>query len=152
MLDAIKAFYEEHIAPSSRDSHKDEEHRLRVAVAALLAEVVRMDEAITEAERTQVLASIAGKFDLDPAEAGELIALAEEEAKAATDFYQFTSQINRAFSPAQKVRLIEHMWRVAYADGTLHKYEDHLIRKVAELIYVPHKQFIATKLRVRGDG
>lgn len=141
-------FFEEHIALRSRDSPQDEEHRLRVAVAALLTEVLRMDEEIAESERAEVLFSIAERFHLDPAEAREITALAEEEAQAATDLYQFTSQINRAFSPAQKVKLIEEMWRVAYADGTLHKYEDHLIRKVAELIHVPHKQFIVTKLRV----
>ncbi|MGQ0656799.1 MAG: TerB family tellurite resistance protein [Chromatiales bacterium] len=151
MLDAIKAFFEEHIAPSSRDSQQDEEHRLRLAVAALLAEVVRMDENIAEDERAQVLKSIAQKFALDAGKAKELLSLAEAEAHEATDLYQFTSQINRAYSPEQKVRLIEHMWRVAYADGTLHKYEDHLIRKVAELIYVPHKEFIAAKLRVQPD-
>ncbi|MGH8590291.1 MAG: TerB family tellurite resistance protein [Gammaproteobacteria bacterium] len=152
MLDAIKAFYEEHIAPASRDTQAEEEHRLRVAVAALLAEVVRMDEEIAGGERAQVLASIGEKFDLDPGEARELVALAEEEARAATDFYQFTSQINRAFSPARKRKLIEHMWRVAYADGTLHKYEDHLVRKVADLIHVPHETFIVTKLRVQGGS
>lgn len=114
----------------------------------MLAEVLRMDEEIAESERAQVLNSIVERFDLEPSEAREIIALAEDEAQAATDLYQFTSQINRAFSPAQKVKLIEEMWRVAYADGTLHKYEDHLIRKIAELIHVTHKQFITTKLRV----
>ncbi|MGH8606655.1 MAG: TerB family tellurite resistance protein [Gammaproteobacteria bacterium] len=152
MLNAIKTFFEEHITPGRSDSQQDEEHRLQVAVAAVLAEVVRMDEQIAEGERAQVLASIAEKFDLDAEEAEAVTTLAEEEAKAATDFYQFTSQIKRAFSPEQKVKLIEHMWRVAYADGTLHKYEDHLIRKIAELIYVPHKELIAAKLRVQPDG
>jgi uncharacterized tellurite resistance protein B-like protein len=151
MLDAIKAFFEEHIALGGSDAPQDQEHRLRVAVAALLTEVVHMDEEIAEAERAQVLASIAEKFDLNAKEAADLMALAEEEAGAATDCYQFTSQINLAFSSAQKVKLIEHLWRVAYADGTLHKYEEHLIRKLADLLHVPHKSFIATKLRVRGD-
>lgn len=152
MLDAIKAFFEEHIALRGPDTPQDQEHRLRVAVAALLTEVVRMDEEIAEVERAQVLASIAEKFELDAKEAAELMALAEEEAQAATDFYQFTSQINLAFSPVQKVKLIEHMWRVAYADGTLHKYEEHFIRKLADLLHVPHQKFIATKLRVRSDA
>ncbi len=152
MLDAIKAFFEEHIALCGPDGPQDEEHRLRLAVAVLLAEVVRMDEEIAEAERAQVLASIAEKFELDAKEAAELMALAEEEAREATDFHQFTSQINLTFSPAQKVKLIDHLWRVAYADGILHKYEEHLIRKVADLLHVPHEQFIATKLRVRGDA
>lgn len=151
MLDAIRAFFEEHISPSGHDPQQDPEHRLRVAVAALLAEVVRTDNEITQDERAQALASIAERFDLDPAQATQLIALAEEEARLATDLYQFTSQINRVFSPSEKSKLIEHMWRVAYADSILHRHEDHLIRKIADLIHVPHKEFIAAKLRVRGD-
>ncbi|MGH8603712.1 MAG: TerB family tellurite resistance protein [Gammaproteobacteria bacterium] len=65
MLDAIKTFFEEHMALSGPEARQDEEHRLRVAVAALLTEMVRMDEEIAEAERAQVLASIAEKFELD---------------------------------------------------------------------------------------
>ncbi|MGH8651864.1 MAG: TerB family tellurite resistance protein [Gammaproteobacteria bacterium] len=69
------------MAQRGADAPQDEEHRLRVAVAALLTEMVRMDEEITEAERAQVLASIAEKFELDAKEAAELMALAEEEAQ-----------------------------------------------------------------------
>ena len=152
MLEAIRTFFEEHIAPESRDAYRDEEQRVRIAVAALFAEVVRMDDAIAEGERAQVLNSIAERFDLDPAQATALIALAEEEAQVATDLYQFTTQINRAFSPVEKVTLIEHLWRVGYADGSLHQFEDHVIRKIADLIHVPHKDLIGTKLRVRGDA
>ena len=151
MLDAIKSFFDRHIAPSDADSSRSEEHRVRVAVAALLTEVVRMDDDMAEQERQQVLSSIGEKFSLSDAEARELVALAEEEAHGATDFFQFTSQINRAFSPQQKVKLIEHMWRVAHADGIIHKYEDHLIRKVSALIYVSHKDFIASKHRVQRE-
>jgi uncharacterized tellurite resistance protein B-like protein len=153
MLEAIRTFFEEHIAPGGRDdAYRDEEQRVRIAVAALFAEVVRMDDAIAGGERAQVLNSIAERFDLDPEQATALIALAEAEAQTATDLYQFTTQINRAFSPAEKVTLIEHLWRVGYADGSLHQFEDHVIRKIADLIHVPHKDLIATKLRVRGDA
>ncbi len=72
MLNTIKTFFEEHIAPGRSDSQQDEEHRLQVAVAALLAEVVRMDEQMAEGERAQVLASIAEKFGLDAEEAEAL--------------------------------------------------------------------------------
>ncbi len=87
---------------------------------------------MTEAERAQVLASIAEKFGLD---AEALTTLTKEEAKRATDFYQFIPQTKRVFSLEQKVKL--HMWWVAYAVGTLYKYEDHLIRKIGELSMYP---------------
>lgn len=151
MLDAIKSFFDRHIAQGDAESGQSEEHRVRVAVAALLTEVVRMDEDMADQEREQVLSSVGEKFSLSDAEASELVALAEEEAHGATDFFQFTSQINRAFTPEQKVKLIEHMWRVAHADGIIHKYEDHLIRKIADLIYVSHKDFIIAKHRVQRE-
>lgn len=148
MLNSIKAFFEQHMAPAEDERGAMDDHRLRLAVAALLIEIIRMDDHIAVEERTQILASLADKFGLDVVEAEELIRLAEEETRQATDVYQFTSQINRHFSPQQKIAVIEHMWRAAYADGALNKYEEHLVRKVAELIYVPHTAFIAAKHRV----
>ncbi|HLB15689.1 MAG TPA: TerB family tellurite resistance protein [Burkholderiales bacterium] len=62
---------------------------------------------------------------------------------------QFTSLINKRFSPEQKARVVEHMWRVAYADAELSAYEQHTIRKLADLLYVPHGAYIAAKLRAR---
>jgi uncharacterized tellurite resistance protein B-like protein len=148
MLAAIKAFFEQHLQPQAGEHGANAVHRARLAAAALLVEVIRMDDQIADAERAQVCASVIDKFGLAEDEARELLALAEAEAEEATDVYQFTAQINRNFDSAQKVILIEHMWRAAFADGALNKYEEHLVRKVAELIYVPHSAFIATKHRV----
>lgn len=63
--------------------------------------------------------------------------------------YQFTSLLNRHFSAEQKERIIEHLWRVAFADAKLSAWEQHLVRKVADLLYVPHSVYIAAKLRAR---
>ncbi len=149
MLTAIKQFFQQNIAPQNAESETTQEHRARLAAAALLVELVRSDDKITATERAELLASMDRKFSLNAEEAAQLITLAEAEAHEATDLYQFTSEINRGFTPEQKVRLIEELWRVAYADETLHHYEEHLIRKVADLIHVPHPDFIAAKLRVR---
>ena len=77
--------------------------------------------------------------------------LAEAERTASTDYFQFTSLINGAYSPEQKIRLIELLWRIAYANESLHRYEEHLVRKVADLLHVPHSAFIAAKHRAAGD-
>ena len=66
----------------------------------------------------------------------------------AHDIYQFTSKIDATFSPERKVGLIEELWRAAYSDSVLHEYEEHLIRRVADLLHLSHSQFIAAKLRV----
>jgi uncharacterized tellurite resistance protein B-like protein len=123
--------------------------RARVAAAALLVEVVRSDHQVPDVERQAVMASAGRKFGLDEAQARALVELAEAEANDAHDLYQFTSLINASFSPEQKVLLIEELWRVAWADDVLHHHEEHVVRKVADLIHVPHSAFIAAKLRVQ---
>jgi uncharacterized tellurite resistance protein B-like protein len=152
MLKSIKAFFEERIAPGPADSARSAAHKARVAAAALLVEVVRADDHFGPQERAEVLAAAQRKFGLEPEEAAGLIRLAEQESREAVDFYQFTSAINQAFSPEQKQRLIEELWRVALADEVIHRHEEYVIRKVADLIYVPHSGFIAAKLRVTGDA
>jgi len=78
-----------------------------------------------------------------------LLQLAEEEIWKATGYYEFTSLINKGFTYEQKVKVIEHLWEVAFADAELDKYEEHMVRKIADLIHVEHKDFIDAKLRVK---
>lgn len=151
MLTSISAFFQKHLATDTPNTPAADAHRARLAAASLLVEVVHSDHDVSAAERDAVLAGVTRKFALTPAEAADLLALAETQAKTATDLHQFTSLINQQFDEGQKVRLIEELWRVAYADGTLHHHEEHLIRKVADLIYVPHRVFIAAKHRVQAS-
>ena len=112
-------------------------------------EVMRLDGA-ADAERASVLAAIRAKFELSDEEAATLVTLAEDEARESVGYYQFTSLINARFSAQQKARIVELMWQVAYADATLSAHEQHVIRKVADLLYVPHGDYIAAKRRARG--
>lgn len=77
----------------------------------------------------------------------ELTAQAEQEVDHATSLYEFTRVVNDHCDPEQRIALIEAMWRVAYADGELHKYEEHIIRRTADLLYVAHSDFILSKHR-----
>jgi uncharacterized tellurite resistance protein B-like protein len=120
-----------------------------VATAALIVEVMRMDGDVTAAEREAALRAVRDKFGLDSDEARALVELAEAEAKSASDYYQFTSLINRRFTQPQKERIVELMWEVAYADAAAHPYEEHLIRKLADLLYVEHHAYIRAKLQAR---
>jgi uncharacterized tellurite resistance protein B-like protein len=147
MLDAIRDFFDKHMGvPASPETGR---HSIEIATAALLVEVVRMDGDIDPAERTAVLNAVHASFGLSGPEADALIRLAEEEARQAADLYQFTSLLNRTFSAQQKEQVIEHLWRVAFADAQLSAWEQHLVRKVADLLYVPHGAYIAAKLRAR---
>lgn len=118
-----------------------------LAVAALLVEVLRADYDVAPAERQQVMASVSTLLGLGAEETQALVEEAERHIDKSHDLYQFTSQINRTYSEREKVRLLEALWRVADADATVHKYEEHLIRRVADLLHVPHSGFIAAKLR-----
>jgi uncharacterized tellurite resistance protein B-like protein len=146
MLKAIRRYFDEHIAPA--DPAPSDEHRLHVATAALLAEVMRLDGQ-ADTERRVIFDAVRKHFSLSDEEATSLVDLAEAEARDAVDYYQFTSLINRTFSAEQKVHVVELMWQVAYADATLSAHEQHVMRKVADLLYVSHGDYIAAKLRAK---
>jgi uncharacterized tellurite resistance protein B-like protein len=147
MLTAIRDFFDKHL--KSPEQGRDDRHAIALATAALLVEVVRMDGGIDAAEREVALVAVRTKFGLSAEEADTIVRLAEQEAREAHDYFQFTSLLNKHFSPEQKVRVIEHMWEVAYADAHLSAWEQHLVRKIAELLYVPHADYITAKLRAR---
>jgi len=148
VLNAIQTFFQKNLAPTKGASAQTE-HRGRLAAAALLAEVVMADHDLADTERDALLLAIRNRFDLNDSQAAELMALAKEEARQATDLHQFTSQINQAFSDEQKKWLIEELWRMAYADQTLHRHEEYLVRKVADLLHVPNTTTMAAKHRAQ---
>jgi uncharacterized tellurite resistance protein B-like protein len=121
--------------------------RLDLAVAALLVEVLRADYDVAPQERQQVIVSVSRLLGLDATMSAALVAEAERHIDRSHDLYQFTSQLNRSWSEEDKLQLLEALWRVAAADETVHKYEEHLIRRVADLLHVPHSGFIRAKLR-----
>ena len=149
MIASIKQFFNAFIAPQTERSAADTEKALQIATAALLLEMMRMDKHVTAGERASVAASLQAQFKLDGEQMHALIALADAEAQQASGYYEFTSLINSACSPAEKIRIIENMWQVALADGHLDAHEEHLMRKIASLLYIGHADYIAAKLRAR---
>ncbi len=146
MIEAIKKFFVEKI--QSHDENIGGEQQLKIATAALLLEMASADFGVTADELEAVAHSIQRHFSLTQNETDALIRLATEEAGQATCYYDFTRLINNGFSAKQKTKVIELLWEVAYADQNLQKYEEALVRKIADLIYVPHSDFIAAKHRV----
>src|SRR5690606_28250030 len=147
MLKAIADFFERQLGGSGAGAR--EQHTIELATAALLAEMARIDGEIEPAEREAALKAVRVKLGLSTAEADQLLDLAEQEARQATDYFQFTSLINRHFDAGQKMRVIELMWRVALADGDIDAHERHLIRRIAALIHVPHPDFVHAQRRAR---
>lgn len=149
MIASIKEFFSQFIEPGTRQAEADGTHALRIATAALLLEMMRMDNRITDAERVSIAASLRRQFDLAADQIDTLIALAEQEAHQASDYYQFTVLINKTCDAAQKIRIVENLWLVALADGHLDAHELHLMRKIADLLYIGHGDYIAAKQRAR---
>jgi uncharacterized tellurite resistance protein B-like protein len=147
MLRALVEFFDRHVSPATPE--RDDDHAIRLATAALLVETVRIDAEIRETERAAALAAVRSKFGLPADEAERLIALADEEARLATDYFQFTSLINRRFTPEQKLKVIEAMWAVAWADAEISAHERHLMRRIVDLLHVPHADAVAAQARAR---
>lgn len=146
MIGALKSLFE---TPAREDATATE-HQLHLAAAALLMETARADFTQDAQEQDAMRAALLETLSVSPAELEEIMALATERVDEATSLYQFTRLINDHYTPQQKTDLILAMWRVAVADGRIDKYEEHLIRKVAELIYVSHADFIRCKLQAGG--
>lgn len=146
MLHKLKALF-----AHPEESPEAVEQRLQLAAAALLIELSKADYRRDPREEAAIAGAVRSTFNLDEATLAELLSEAEAASDRATSLYEFTSVIHEHCSDAEKFNLIRQMWKVAGADGNIDKYEDHLIRKVAELLYVPHQQFIRAKLEVLGN-
>ena len=149
MIASIRNFFSQTIAPGVAASGVAADHALHLATAALLLEMMRMDSSISAEESAAVTKALQTQFGLTPQEVDTLVALAAAEAKQATDYFQFTSLINKNFDAGQKTKVIEYMWQVAYADGHLDAHEQHFMRKIADLLYIPHADYVAAKQRAR---
>jgi uncharacterized tellurite resistance protein B-like protein len=148
MLTAIKRFFNDHIQSGDGIGDEPSEQAVQLACAALLLEMARADFDMHDDELAHIAESLRAEFNLSTAQTEELVALADQEAQQATCHYEFISLINDGFSQQKKIRLIELLWQVAYADKQLSKYEEAMVRKLADLLYVRHSEFIAAKHRV----
>lgn len=137
-----------HFQQSDDDAQADPQWVERVS-ALLLVEIARSDASVDKEELQAIRRALqASSSSIDAAEINQIIDSAWQDAETAVSLHEQIRQINDGFSRAQKLALVEQMWRVAMADGDLDKYEEHTIRKLCGLIYVNHREFIQAKLRV----
>jgi len=123
-----------------------QEHDLKTAVAALLIEVMRADTQQQDDELKALTFTLKKYFQLTDEEVDELMQSAGKSLDEAIDYFQFSKQINNQCSAQQRIDIVELLWRLAYADGELDPQEEYVIRRVANLLYVTHEDFIAAKL------
>ena len=147
MLNKLTDFLSTIIAPASAEGRP--EHTLQLATAVLLIEVMRSDAESTDQEQATILNILKERFHLADAEVAQLSELGQRTVKAANDLHQFTTLINRELELSEKVRIIEYMWQVAYADRQISAHENHLMRRMADLLHIPHGDNVAAKTRAR---
>ncbi|MBI4683179.1 MAG: TerB family tellurite resistance protein [Nitrospirae bacterium] len=149
MISTVKQFFEKYVKSASGSTDNVSDHSLMIATAALLIEMMRADAQISEDEHRMITNTIQSKFELTVEETGALLQLAEEKIWKSTGYFEFTSLMNKGFSYSNKLKVIEHLWEIAFADAVLDKHEEYMVRKIADLIYVSHNDFIEAKLRVK---
>lgn len=121
---------------------------MELAACALLVEAASMDGTFAPEERATIERLIGARFGLDAGAAAGLVGEAEGVVAEAPDLFRFTNAIKSSFSEAERIELIEMLWEVAYADGTVHAYEDNLLRRIAGLIYVTDRDRGLARARV----
>jgi uncharacterized tellurite resistance protein B-like protein len=147
MLKALKSLLDDAATP--RTVHGNERRHLHLAVASLLHEATRVDLSEHEEERAAAERALAGLFGLAREECAAVLAEGREKAKHLTSYFGPVAVIKRDMSQPERVRLIEALWRVAYADGGLDRYEDHFVRKIGHLLYVANTDIMIARNSAR---
>ena len=122
--------------------------RAELAAAALLFEAAHVDDRVDAQERAVIGGLLERRFGLDPDAARRLLAEAERAADRSTQLFRFAQLINGEFSASQKIALMEMLWEVVYADGSLDALEDTLLRRIGGLLYIPDHERGAARQRV----
>ena len=145
MIDKIKSFFSKNVLkPEAETSSPDQ-----LATAALLIEVMVIDGDLDDQEMQAIAGTLSNILDLTEEQIDQLIELSKEEVADATSLYQFTKEINEHFDIEKKLSLMTAMWRVAFADGHLDKYEENIIRRVADLLHIRHSEYIRCKANAK---
>ncbi|KGK00520.1 tellurite resistance TerB family protein [Thalassotalea sp. ND16A] len=147
MLTKIRIF----IRNLQQDSVVNNTLSLEIATAVLLFEVMRADHKYEDEEKVKVVELLQQHFQLDKVEVNDILALAEDESHHANDFYRYTTLINEQYELADRIKIVELLWQVAYSDGHLDVIEEHIIRRIADLLHLRHGEYIQCKLNVQNQ-
>ena len=147
MLEALKNLFGD-LATGAKHPSRFADNDYRVAAAALLIHAAVIDGNMTESEHDKLRALIKQRFELDDAATGELFDQATTAEHDAVDLYHFTSILNRMLDGAGRRRMVEMMWEVVYADGHITEFEDNLIWRAADLLFVPSRERIELRRSV----
>ncbi len=151
MITTIRKLLNKSAARDKSMSSVDKQELIRMAAAVLFVEVMHADHKVDKRERQIVKRALLESFSLSRQDAEELLQQAEDRVKDVTSLHEFTSLLHSRLSNEEKVMLIEQIWRIILADDDVDKYEEHLVRRIAELLYVSHRDFIRAKLIAQAE-
>jgi len=149
MIDLVKKFFSKRSHDDSSNQQRQRPHDIRIATCALLLEMSNVDGEFSALERESIISILKRNFDLSDEHAIPLLKASNKELKGSIDIWQFTNLINQNYSIEEKIRVVEMVWDVVYADEKLDKYEDYLVHKLATLLRLTHKQLIEAKIKVK---
>jgi len=151
MIEAIKKLLQKDSDSDKSAPGAGKQQLIRLAAAVLFVEVMHADHKIDKREQQIVRQALQESFSLSSHEADDLLQLAEERVKNVTSLHEFTSLLHGRLTNEEKVMLLEQIWRVVLADNDVDKYEEHLVRRIAELLYIKHSDYIRAKLNAETE-
>ena len=150
MFDSLRQFISDVVSPSAHEQQSFDDTGFKLAATALLVHVVSLEGAPSEVEKRKLHDLIESRFKLDAGTADRLIAAATAEESDAVDLYHFTSVIMRAVDETGRLRIIEMMWEMVYADGKVSEFEDNVVWRAADLLGISARDRIDLRRRVAG--
>ena len=148
MLKSLIEFFESSTGEPAGQTGSAVDNRVELAAAVLMIEISLADSSIDDHELAVIKQALVHRFNIAVAQVDELIDLARREVDHAVSLHEFTRMLNDNLDAPEKIQVIELLWQVAFADAVLDKYEEYYIRKIADLLYISHKDYIRTKHRV----
>ncbi|MDY6839887.1 MAG: TerB family tellurite resistance protein [Pseudomonadota bacterium] len=148
MIERLKKLF----AAPETENEKPDSHQLAVAATSLMVQLSRVDQDEDERELQAIVDGAVKAHQVSRGEAQEILQDALSHADDATSLYEFTGQINDHLDQEGKQALLESIWRVAFADGRIDKYEEHLIRRMADLLHLNHREYMQARHRAQDTG
>ena len=146
---SIKRFFEDFLVPDEAVGETDDSNDIQFATATLLMEVSRSDDGHKDVEMEAVLKILQQLFNFSDTQVVQLIELAEDASDDAHDLYSFTKLINEHYDYRSKRQLVKNLWEVAFADGRVDAFEEHIIRRISGLVHLANEDFIRAKILAR---
>jgi uncharacterized tellurite resistance protein B-like protein len=150
MIDLVKRFFGKREGERTSAAEDRSDHDIQVATCALLLEMSNIDGVFSQEERDRIVSILEKEYNMTHEYVEGLIHEADRDLKESVDLWQFTNLINQNYTEAERIRVVELIWEIAYTDGRLDQHEDYFVHKLANLLRLTHPQLIDAKLRVKG--